>query len=284
MKLINPLEDDNAFLYHYTSSDTALRHILKTGTLLFNSFGKVNDPRESKHWDISPHVRGNIELELEQYVEISREVSEILKSNAKLICFSEDKPESRNAWQPEALLKRGFAKPSMWHHYGKGHDGVCFMFNREKLYEIISEQVNSQQLFHGQVIYSDQGILTKLQKDPFIVDLLSVEDQESYFYAIQNHFEVWYEDLFLKKLSDWSNEDEYRFVYLDDESKPRLIHFGDALEAIVIGEKAAKHNYDDFLRYCVIYQADIAGLIWRNGYPKIEHPGQLYITHRHLLD
>lgn len=283
MKLINPLEDANAYLYHYTSSDTALRHILRTGTLLLNSFSRVNDPRESKHWDLSPYIRADANLTLEQYDAISKEISQILKANAKLICFSQDKQSSQNVWQPEALLKRGFAKPAMWHHYANKHNGVCLMFNREKLLGTINKQLNAEKLFYGKVAYSDKGIIPKMKNDAFIINLLSVRDSESYFLAIQDHFDYWYEELFLKKLSDWSNEDEYRCVYLDDNPEPLLVEFGDSLEAIVIGERATNDNHDDFLRYCVMYKADIADLKWHNGYPKIEHAGQPWITHRDWL-
>lgn len=281
MKLINPLEDTNEYLYHYTSSETALEYILKTGTLLLNSFKSVNDPRESKHWDISPRIRADINLGLEEYHALSLEISHILKSNAKLVCFSQDKPESQNAWQPKALLQRGFAKSSMWHHYADKHKGVCLMFSREKLLNALSRQLKSEQLFNGRVTYTDQGILPKLGNDPFSVDLISIQNEENYFRVIQSHLNSWYKELFLTKLSDWSHEDEYRYVYLDDDLSPRLINFEDSLEAIVLGEGTID-DYDDFLNYCVTYKADIANLIWRNGFPKIEQPQQPYITHRVL--
>src|ERR1043165_4444435 len=110
-ELINPLPPDAFYLYHYTSTDTALNHILKNGTLLFNSFQKVNDPRESKQWDISPKVNGNLNLGHEDYQLISRELSMILKGNAKVVCFSRDKDEAVGQENPAARLNRGFAKP-----------------------------------------------------------------------------------------------------------------------------------------------------------------------------
>ena len=143
MKLINPLSPDDAYLYHYTTTDTALNHILKNGTLKFNSFNNVNDPRESKNWDMSPFVKPNLNLTLDQYDAISREVSDILKANAKLVCFSCDKNEAVGKWQPEALLHRGFSKPSMWHHYGGEHDGVCLMFDGNKLNTAFTKNLDS---------------------------------------------------------------------------------------------------------------------------------------------
>jgi len=199
MKLINPLKDGNAFLYHYTPCDTALNHILKNKTLKLSSFNEVNDPRESKSWDVSPFVDARLNLDLAQYDAISAEVSGILKRNAKLLCFSRDKPSAVDARQPEALLSRGFAKPSMWHHYAKGHDGVCLMFSRTKLDEAFKKQLDRRQLFHGSVTYSDKGILPKLQSDPFVINLLSAKDATGYLSAIHAHFDRWHAQLFLHK-------------------------------------------------------------------------------------
>jgi len=284
MKLINPLPSDASYLYHYTSADTALNYILKDGTLKFNSFGQVNDPRESKAWDISPYVRAGLNLALEQYDAISQEISDILKANAKLVCFSRDKDEAIGKWQPEALLDRGFAKPSMWHHYGDKHRGLCLMFDQNRLNQAFMSQLNGGRLISGKVNYSNKGILPNLSNDPFIVDLVQVRGIEGYVPAIKKHLNSWFPDLFLRKLSDWENEDEYRWIYLDEHPKPVYVGFEGALEAIVIGECVPASYYEEILRYCVKYHADVTNLNWRNGYPKIEYPGQPYITHRHLTN
>lgn len=270
MKLVNPLKSSKKYLYHYTSCDTALSHILENKTLMFNPFSNVNDPRESKQWDISPFVRADLNLKKDEYEEISKEVSELLKGSAKVVCFTRDKTEAENALQPWALFDRGFSKPSMWHHYGDKHSGVCFMFNLEKLGEQFKCQLEKKHLFHGEVNYTDHGILPNLQIDPYVIDLLHATDSDSYFAAIGEHFNRWYKDLFFRKLSDWSNEDEYRWVYLGGDCNPLFIDFGDSLEAIVAGEKVDNENYDRLYKHCVFHSADLAQLKWHNGFPKLE--------------
>lgn len=282
MKLINPLPPDAPYLYHYTTTCIALNHILKNGTLKFNSFSNVNDPRESKDWDISPFVRMGLNLELDQYDAISHEVSDILKANAKLVCFSRDKNEAIGKWQPEALLNRGFSKPSMWHHYGGKHNGLCLMFNRDKLNNAFIKRLDQSRLVSGEVNYSNQGILPRLGDDPFVINLTGVSSTASYLSEIQAHINSWFPELFLRKLTDWSNEDEFRWIYMDTNPDPIYVDFEDSLEAIVIGELVADAHTEDILQYCVKYHADIANLRWHNGFPRIEHPGQPYITHKHL--
>lgn len=221
---------------------------------------------------------------MDQYDAISREVSDILKANAKLVCFSRDKNEAIGKWQPEALLDRGFSKPCMWHHYGGNHNGLCLMFDRNKLNNAFMKQLDKSRLVSGEVHYSNKGILPKLRHDPFIIDMTRVSNTASYLSEIQGHMNHWFPELFLRKLTDWANEDEYRWIYLDNDPKPIYVDFEDALEAILIGENVADACLNDILRYCVKYRADVAKLNWHNGFPKLEHLGQPYITHKHLLD
>jgi len=140
MKLINPLPSSDKYVYHYTRLDTALNYILKNGTLKLNSFSNVNDPKENKSWNIATRVRLDLNLEFKDYDALSGQISSTLKRNVKVACFSKDRKEAENKWQPEALLDRGFARPSMWHHYGDAHEGMCLMFDREKLDKTLKKQ------------------------------------------------------------------------------------------------------------------------------------------------
>lgn len=283
MSLINPLQDGDAFAYHYTSTETALDFIFKDNTLKFSSFLNVNDPRERKAWNIATIVRPEPRLELDQYDQISLDVSNFLKQNAKLICFSCDKPSAVGAWQPEARLDRGYAKPSMWHHYAEKHNGVCLVFDRNKLGAAFERQLQAERLIQGKVTYSDRGILPSLSNDPFVIDLTQVTDQKSYLSAMRSHFNKWHKELFFQKLNDWAYEDEYRWVYFDDDTTPRFVDFEDALKAVVVGDAVEESTYEKFLTPCAKHSADIARLGWRNGFPSIEKWGQPHITHKFLL-
>ena len=42
--------DIDRYVYHYTSRDTALQHILATGKIRLGSLSKTNDPHETKSW------------------------------------------------------------------------------------------------------------------------------------------------------------------------------------------------------------------------------------------
>jgi hypothetical protein len=272
MKLINPLLDNNAYLYHYTKSDTALNFILKNNTIKLNTFSDVNDPRESKAWNISPFFNVEAKMEHDEHERIANEVSSYLKENAKLICFSKDNSEAKGELHSNAIFDRGFSKPSMWNHYGDAYNGVCLMFNKQKLINIFNEQLEEKKLFHGPVTYTNDGILPNFNGDPFVIDLLLVSNSESYLSAIHKHFNIWYKQLYLQKLLDWSNEDEYRWVYLDDNQDPLYLKYGDALEAIAVGDTVDNEKYQEFRKHCKDHSADIGQITWRNGFPTIINP------------
>lgn len=42
--------------------------------------------------------------------------------------------------------------------------------------------------------------------------------------------------------------------------------------------------YDKSRMYCAKYEADIAYMKWRNGFPNLAGLGRPYITHKHLLN
>lgn len=284
MKLINPLPAVDKYVYHYTKLDTALNYILKNGTLMLNSFAKVNDPRENKTWTIATMIRSSLNLEPKDWDALSERVSNILKQNAKVVCFSRDREAAVNKWQPWALLDRGFVRPSMWHHYADAHNGMCLMFDVEKLNTAFKKQVDQAKLFAGPVVYSDDGIVLRPGDDPFFLNLTGVYSEQQFMNEISNHLRQWMHNLFFRKLKDWSSEEEYRWVYFDENSDPLLLTFDDALEGVIIGERVPKEHEEAFLRYCALYEAEITDLEWRNGYPAIVHPGQPYITHKHLLN
>ncbi|MDJ0898865.1 MAG: DUF2971 domain-containing protein [Xenococcus sp. MO_188.B8] len=284
MLLVNPLESSEKYVYHYTKLDTALKYILKTGTLMLNSFSKVNDPRESKSWTITTTVRSDLDLELEDWDTLSQLVSDMLKQNVKVVCFCKDRARAVNQWQVRGPIDRGFAKPSMWHHYANGHNGVCLVFDREKLDASFKRQINKDQLVSGSVTYSDEGSMAKISNSPFSIDLTQIDSEKKLFEQLKIHLNRWMPSLFFTKLEDWNNEEEYRWVYFDNHENPLCLNFDDALAAIVIGESVSKDHKESMLMYCAKYKANIANLEWRNGCPALINSGSPYITHRHLLE
>jgi len=124
------------------------------------------------------------------------------------------------------------------------------------------KHIDPNHLVSGNVEYLNEGILTNLNSDPFVINLLSVHDPHSYFSAIQSHLTKWFPVLYLRKLSDWAYEDGYRWIYLSTNLEPVDVHFEDALEAVVIGERVPE-AYTEWIRARC---------------PSLHHDVQQYIT------
>lgn len=282
MHIINPLGSRETYVYHYTKHTTALDYILNQGTLQLNPFSGVNDPRENKAWRFALELSDWQGREIEEWDRASDKISSIIKGKAKLACFSMDRQTAVGKCQPDGLPDRGFARPSMWHHYGEEHKGVCLIFDRKKLDVALRSQIN-EKMFSAEVQYSDDGVIRDLRHHPFTFSLVDISSSEEYFSRLNRHVSEWLPELFFRKLQDWQNEEEYRWVYFDEDNKPPLLNFQDALEGIILGENFPKDREEDIFRYCAIHGADVARLVWENGFPKVSDLGSPYITHRHLI-
>lgn len=88
--MIENLTSADKFLYHYTSSSTAIEHILKDRSLRLGSYTKTNDPKESKTWQFSLGTNESRDLGKYKMEEMSNWLSNELKLKTKLACFSMD--------------------------------------------------------------------------------------------------------------------------------------------------------------------------------------------------
>lgn len=266
MKVINPPPSENSYVYHYTQTDKVQNFILKNRTLRLNPFEKVNDPKEYKQFELTCFTPVDSNISREVYESLTRKIELALKKDVKLACFSMDRPVSEEKLWSEPHTSRGWAKPSMWHHYGGEHDGVCLLFDRVKLNEALKRQLPSAPLVHGKVAYSNQGAVPNDWVHPFSVDFVD-SNEIDLRRATLKHLSRWAGRLYFEKLEDWSNETEYRWIYLDSVSGPRDVEFGDSLQAIVIGERVSETARKNLIDECKSQNIEICLLGWRNGYP-----------------
>ncbi|WP_444945133.1 DUF2971 domain-containing protein [Microbulbifer sp. VTAC004] len=220
-----PEFDREKYLYHYTSMDTAINHILKNKTLLFNPLANVNDPMESdpNYWAFSSSGKFRDQL------------SDYFKNRIKTVCFSRD---VQGDWEPGCcpsdFCARGHSKPRMWATYGDDNKGVCLIFDKELLRQAFENGLNGQgRLLHGAVRYGKQ--LPADKRKAAVTDLKVFEGnfEEALQKKIEDHHDIY----FFYKHVDWSTEDEYRFVITGGEPRPIELAFDDALVGVVVGVK-----------------------------------------------
>lgn len=269
MNLVNPSDPDKPLVYHYTSIDTAINKILADYTLQFNPFEKVNDPREYKDLLLNPVWSSNCNLSEEDRDRLAKDIAGSIKRNSKLICFSADRHVPFELHVKYPYLAKGWAKPSMWHHYASKHNGVCLMFDAIELHTAFALSLPTKKLIHGPVEYADEGGLAQALLHPYSVDFTDIVNYVNVEQKVQAHLSRWIHPIFFRKLNDWSNETEHRWVCFDDNPYPVLVGFGNSLKGIVIGEQVADEQREELLRICKARGLECATLSWTNGYPGI---------------
>lgn len=250
--------DDRKYLYHYTSAETAMK-ILHSNSLLFGKLSNANDTTESKiriSFDVPTDVSNKT------YLEKCQAITDYLKDNKdgfQLLCFSMDtrvttkmrREYLKRISENEAyydVYGRGFALPRMWAQYAHNHNGVCFIFNKERLIEKIKSDRSFCEAYD--VNYADI-VSTYHIKEKQVDSLYNKIRFESngtlpYLTEMKNNDFLKYN--FFSKSSDWSNEQEYRIIiYSCEAERQKISNLADAIEGIVIGERM-DDTHKDVLR------------------------------------
>jgi len=199
------------YLFHYTTLDTALDHILKNGTLRLSPFAILNDPKEVDEW-IS-------------YVASTHQHAIVDRYSYKVLCFSQGGYSDLGFQNP---LESGWAMGNMWAHYtttkninGCNEGGVCLIFDKAKLEACFQKQFDSYKTFHHAVVYNDDLIVHSDAQ-------ASNPDDSSVVEYLLFHKFCW-----------WSNEKEYRWVVKgnDNNIDNLFLEYGKSLTAIVVGKQ-----------------------------------------------
>ena len=253
--------DFDKYLYHYTSVEKAIK-ILYSDSLLFSLISGTNDTSEAK---MKITFDQKSMMEPQEYEEVVKKISEYFKQNTQivqLLCFSVDakiKETDKKRYLSAINEKdkyydvsgRGFALPRMWAQYASNNEGVCFVFDKDKLLNKINHKVaftkyglvrykkifdtyfiseSKMELLNDRISMVANGSLT-------LLDMLQ-KDKDFLTYN------------FFSKLDDWSNEHEYRILSLIDKGKQErmpIMGVKSFLEGIVIGEKMDK-AYEKVIR------------------------------------
>lgn len=120
--------------------------------------------------------------------------------------------------------KKGFDIPAMWGHYGDKGNGVCLVFNKEHLLNNLPTEVKQ----NGEICYTDD----------YSPDILIDNDKDKQPISSEKLKEV-----FFKKTSDWSYEQEYRIIAYSPNNENRLkLDISNSLVAIIT------HNFINLKR------------------------------------
>lgn len=227
------------FLYHFTDIEKVIK-ILYGDSLKFSKICTTNDTLESKP---KMDIPANQENDL---FEIIRHLRDINKRHVQILCFTKDVVrKSTNCVSGKKVYTdysgRGFALPRMWAQYARNNTGVCLVFDKNLLIELIQNSLGISLIHHGSVQYVSK--FENFKYNP--VKLKKLLDQvNQYHNAMQQSFVdlnflksniEFVEYNYFSKLDDWAGENEYRFLTYGEEDY-FIKQIKDALIGIVIGE------------------------------------------------
>lgn len=261
-------------LFHYTTADTALDHILAQGTMRFGPPGQLNDPFESEPYYVNVVGEGGLSTDpderresFEQTENIFERASDLLRNRCRLLCLTEAR---RNPSSSLAAFGDGFARARMWSQYAGNHTGVCLAFDRAMLCQAVQEMANARRLklYEGPVRYAREpsahvGPFGDLRPGPFDVPLSRSPDLDLF---IEERFPTAVHDLYFVKAWDWSSETEYRCLVHGDVDEFEFVDITPAVSGIFLGSRFPTARLADLRARCPELWERTYQVWWRNGF------------------
>lgn len=249
------------YVYHYTSADVARNFILTNTTLKLGSYLLTNDPREVSDWQVFGWEEDESTSSLDR---LAVRVRENVKRKAVVACFCRDRNPTGDLMEE---VDRGYARARMWAQYSDKHQGVCLAFDVSKLDRAIRQACQDAMFVTGGPVNYIDRFPTNRLNGPFGFDLRgqSAGDAEHYFLhcAKERH-----KELFFEKSTDWSGENEYRWLVLcQSKVDAKYIEYGDALAGIMVGTYCRPADTEQLVDMAHGLKVPIARLSWVNGAP-----------------
>lgn len=250
---------------------TFIENISDTKSIKFSSFTRTNDPLEFLKYVHYTHSTwdGITVDEPNHNLKYGRKINDIIKNKSKLFCSSIDISykdfytiESRMQNNVSTLLYKGFCKPRMWAQYAENHKGVCLIFDKYVLTELVkqytNENINGSRLYFSEINYDNE--LNGLKQ---LFDLSKFNEK-----LIDDYIDENISKYYFQKLEDYRDESEYRFVIkTNDLNKDDYIYipYNNALVGIIITASFPKAYYVNLESYSKLNDVPLFLLYWQNG-------------------
>lgn len=244
-------------VYHYTKIQTAIEHILYDKRLKLSNRKTSNDPIESITPIITNYIYNNISASEEKQGLVTEFILNKIK-NAKQLCLCQNnldiKIDNTTSIPYEYY---GFLKPRMWDQYGDNYNGICLAFDLSLLKNsnpnIIADIINyiNYDDFHKNSHNIDSTKLSQTNVDLYCEEYLSV-----------------LKDICYRKHSDYSGEDEYRFLSFNENEK--FLNIENSLKAIIISNrKLSRFAKEWLIEYSEKNNIEVFFIDWENTGVKI---------------
>jgi Protein of unknown function (DUF2971) len=251
------------WLGHYTTAAVAFEHILPGKSLRMSPYHLMRDPAENK--DLVP---GTAFWGGQENAEVSwlHSVDELktIRDRVRLLSLTQDVTLNKDT---KGAFGCCWAHPRTWEQYADAHRGVCLVFDRGVLEEALTATLRDKGPVHlGPVRYTRAGIA---DSELWHLTDQRIFDPTSRRQAVLNHVETHRDDLFFLKSDDWSTEHEFRVLLIDAEDEYVFAGYGEALRAVVVGEKFPEWQLAGASEICEQAGVELKKALWDRGRPLV---------------
>ena len=277
MEFEKMLRDEDS-LFHYTTAEIAIKHILYEKKLKLNPLYEMCDPFENKNFDFDLNYSNLDPIEVDKK---ERQIQKVIKRYCKVACFCStrtpliwhldtitkpNKTIQKHNFQEYKYNVLGPYHSKMWDQYADRHSGVCIIFSKNKLNEAIKQRYSRNQIFNDYVGYALHHLYIQNEIKRDCNNLLIYKHEELIMNFLENKKGI----LFFTKNIDYISEAEYRFVVYDaSNDKSIYIDVGNCIIGVLTGEKC----HDSFGSYILNLSKRLdvfyKSIEWINGKPGI---------------
>jgi len=260
-------EDQDKFLYHYTSAKTAIEYILKDKQLKLGRYINTNDPKETKTWQFSLGTNEKRDLSGYSLEEISEKFTQALKHRTNLACFSQDGTLTGD--HTKDIYARGFGKSRMWAQYADNHKGVCIVLEKSAICKAVTDQFGNDRfrIYGGPVVYENH-LITEVNNPVhgFLIDADHLEKLGFDKYA-RLHVETYHKSLFFEKVTDWSSENEFRVLVFGEREEELFLNINGTIAGVLFGTDCAEDDITRVVDACGADKTQFEQIVWKNCTP-----------------
>ena len=252
--------DERNIIYHYTKKTTALKKILRNNEFLFSHNKNLNDPKENKIWFNSDIKEQSFDW---------RAYFDFYQLNVQLACFTIDNIREMKKYDDTIGLVypgRGFNHPRMWAQYSDNHEGICLAFDKDKFALNINKVKNLRKLYSDKIMYvpslfhniNSEKIYNAYQVDS---DNSRLAIDELALMKIKQGKKTF----FFRKLLDWKDENEYRFVVVSKSANQISIPIDNSLVTIILGWQFPEDDLEEIIELGKKYKVHVYQMEYHNG-------------------
>jgi hypothetical protein len=253
------------YAYHYTTSGAAFEHILPSRELRFSSLARLRDPVENKDWVQALWTSAAWPTkDVKRLQDLARRVLD----ETKVLSFTLDAPQGESP-----VHARGYARPRMWEQYAENHAGACLVFDCELLAETLTSALAGfEDTIAQEISYSDVPLPEHGAAHTLVAANLAEAGEGDIEQGMRMHLRDHAPELFFRKLKDWTTEHECRYLILGDNSPGRSISYGDALRAVIVGERFPPWQILGAANVCSAADAELRQIQWGASPPSVFDP------------